>query len=191
MLSDQSDQQLRIVRKDNSLHWYAVRAFYNHCSMLMEKARELGFDTYYAMRTFEQVEGGLTYAEQPLISNLFFVRCTQSQILDFRRENSQHLMVYANRSSKIPAPIRDKEMDMFILITSASNNQSDLECLEPKPQYAKGDYVRVTDGIYKGAQGIVKRINKDRKLLVAISGVAVIAISNIPMCYLEKIEQTA
>ena len=33
------------------------------------------------------------------------------------------------------------------------------------------------------------RIKKDRKLLVAITGVAVVAISHIPMCYLEKLDQ--
>ena len=54
-------------------------------------------------------------------------------------------------------------------------------------RHREGDVVRVTEGLYKGATGIVKRIRKDRKLLVAISGVAVVAISHIPMCYLEKV----
>jgi len=56
--------------------------------------------------------------------------------------------------------------------------------------FAYGDLVRVrvTDGIYKGAEGIVKRIKRDRKLLVAVEGVAVVAISNIPMACLEKID---
>ena len=79
-------------------------------------------------------------------------------------------------------------MEAFIMVTSVHNNNAqDIEVLEPKPQYATGDLVRVTDGVYKGATGIVKRIKKDRKLLVAITGVAVVAISHIPMCYLEKV----
>ena len=48
--------------------------------------------------------------------------------------------------------------------------------------------MRVIDGIYKGAEGIVKRIRRDRKLLVAVNGVAIVAISHIPMQFLEKIE---
>ena len=80
-------------------------------------------------------------------------------------------------------------MDMFILVTSRQNNSNDVEYLgEPKPKYVQGDLVRVTEGLYKGAQGHVVRIRKDRKLIVAISGVAVLAISHIPLCYLEKVE---
>ena len=94
-------------------------------------------------------------------------------------------MIYADPSGK-PAPIRDREMESFIMVTSVSYDQ-DIEILEPKLQYAQGDLVRVTDGIYKGATGVVKRIKKDRKLLIAINGVAVVAISHIPMQYLEKV----
>ena len=49
--------------------------------------------------------------------------------------------------------------------------------------------MRVIDGIYKGAEGVVKRIRKDRKLLIAVTGVAVVAVSHIPQSYLEKIEK--
>ena len=97
-------------------------------------------------------------------------------------------MIYTDVPGGKPAPIRDEEMNIFILVTSVqSDNGGDIEVLEPKPQYAKGDLVRVTDGVYKGTTGIVKRIKKDRKLLVAIEGVAVVAISNIPLSCLEKI----
>ncbi len=190
MPSSQSDQQFRVPKPDNSLHWYAVRSFFNYCPQQLLKAAEYGYQTYYAMRTVESMESGsLVHSEIPLIKGLFFIRCTSSQIDSFRKENSQHLMVYVDKKTHKPDPIRDVDMDMFILITSANNNQADLECLEPQPQYTQGDRVRVTQGVYKGAEGIVKRIRKDRKLLVAISGVAVVAISNIPMCYLEKIQQ--
>ena len=79
---------------------------------------------------------------------------------------------------------------MFILVTSAQNDKGGVEYLgDPKPQYMQGDLVRVTEGLYKGAQGVVKRIKKDRKLIIAITGVAMVAISHIPMCYLEKVEE--
>ena len=51
----------------------------------------------------------------------------------------------------------------------------------------KGDRVRVTEGLYKGAEGYVKRIRHARKVLVAIQGVAVVALSNIHPQFLEKI----
>ena len=55
--------------------------------------------------------------------------------------------------------------------------------------YRKGQRVRVINGIYKGAEGYIKKIKSDRKLLVALNGVAVVAVSYIPPAYLEPLEE--
>ena len=174
---------------DEEVRWYAMRAFWNKTHPLMREAQEAGFRTYYAVRTVDSVESGqLEYREEPYIPALFFVQCTMSWLREFRYRHYSEIRVYADRPGGNPAPIRDEEMDMFILVTSA-HSDGNVEYLgEPKPQYVQGDKVRVTEGLYKGAQGVVKRIRKDRKLIVAITGVAMVAISHIPMCYLEKIE---
>lgn len=172
----------------DSLYWFALRAFWNKTGPLIKEAQEAGWRTYYAISTVDSIEkGNLEYKEVPLIPALFFVQCTMEWVLAFKQYHFHDFMIYFNPEGTAPAVIRDKEMDTFILVTSAGNNRADIEVLEPKPQYATGDLVRVTDGLYKGATGIVKRIRKDRKLLVAISGVTVVAISHIPMCYLEKV----
>ena len=168
--------------------WFAVRAFWNKTQALMREAQDAGFRTYYAMKTEERIKSEkLDYEDVPLIPALFFIQCPVDWLQEFKQKHYSQLYIYTDVPGGKPAPIRDKEMEMFIMITSAHNNSQDIEVLEPKPQYAQGDVVRVTDGLYKGATGIVKRIRKDRKLLVAISGVAVVAISHIPQCYLEKV----
>ena len=157
----------------------------------MAKVREAGFRVYYAQRTVEVLEDNtLKYHEEPLLKSLFFVQCTADWLVQFKQHHYNDFMIYTDVPGGKPSPIRDDEMAAFIRVTSVHNNNTqDIEVLEPKPQYATGDHVRVTDGVYKGATGIVKRIKKDRKLIVAVTGVAVVAISHIPMCYLEKIEQ--
>ena len=168
--------------------WYALRAFWNKTQPLMREAQEAGFRTYYAVKTEESMASGkLEYKDVPLIPALFFIQSNVTWIKDFRQRHFGHVYVYTDSEGN-PAPIRDKEMEMFIMVTSAQKEGGNVEYLgEPKPQYVQGDLVRVTDGLYKGAQGVVKRIKKDRKLIVAISGVAVVAISQIPQCYLEKV----
>lgn len=170
--------------------WFALRAFRNKTQPLMREAQEAGFRTYYAVRTIEDSKSEkLEYREEPFISSLFFVRCPEGWLLELKQKHYAEFMVYADKPGGKPAPIRDAEMEAFILVTSVHNNNcQDVEILEPKPQYAVGDLVRVTDGLYKDAVGIVKRIKKDRKLLVAIPGVAVVAISHIPMSFLEKVQ---
>lgn len=176
---------------ETEAHWFALRAFRNRTQALMELTGKAGFRTYYAIRTIDNLDkGSLNYKQEPLVPGLIFVKCPVEWLMDFKQKHVNQFMIYSDSVTKKPAPIRDKEMDMFIMVTSAHNNEGlqDIEVLEPKPQYANGDLVRVTDGLYKGATGIVKRIRKDRKLLVAITGVAVVAISHIPLCYLEKVE---
>ena len=170
--------------------WYALRAFWNKTQPLMREAQEAGYRTYYAVRTIEDPKSEkLEYREEPFISSIFFVRCPVEWLLDLKQRHFSEFMIYMDKPGGKPAPIRDVEMDTFIMVTSVKNNNyHDVEILEPKPQYAVGDLVRVTDGIYKGATGIVKRIKKDRKLLVAVPGVAIVAISHIPMSVLEKVE---
>ena len=67
-------------------------------------------------------------------------------------------------------------------------NSRQVEFLEnAEEHYRKGDPVRVVQGVFKGAVGVVKRVKKDRKLLVAIDGVAVVAVPHIPLEFLERI----
>ena len=169
--------------------WYALRAFWNKTQPLIREVSDAGYRTYYALRTVEAVNSEtLEYHEEPLLKSLFFIQCPVGWLQAFKQRHFSDFMVYTDKPGGKPAPIRDAEMEAFIMVTSVHNNNAgDIEVLEPKPQYATGDLVHVTDGMYKGATGIVKRIKKDRKLLVAITGVAVVAISHIPMCYLEKV----
>jgi transcription antitermination factor NusG len=96
------------------------------------------------------------------------------------------MYVYSDPLTHIPVVVPDKEMEVFRIVTSAM--QSGLTVLENDPAtYQTGDKVRVTDGPFKGAEGYIKRIKKDRKLVVTISGVVAIATTYIPPELLEKI----
>lgn len=154
--------------------WYALRAFRNKTQPLIRDIQDAGHRVYYA----------------DCLSTIFFIHCPVEWLIDYKKSHLSDFMIYTDATGTKPAPIRDKEMETFILVTSVQYSNPDIEVLEPKVQYAMGDQVRVTDGIYKGAIGTIKRIKKDRKLIVAITGVAVVAISHIPMNFLEKVENT-
>ena len=151
--------------------WYALRAFRNRTQPLMQTVQEAGHRVFYAS----------------CLSNIFFVKCPIEWLKEFKRSHLSDFLVYADTTKKEPAPIREQDMENFILITSVQYENPALEVLEPDVKYTMGEKVRVTQGVYKGATGIVRRIRKDRKLIVAITGVAVVAISHIPMNYLEKV----
>ena len=47
--------------------------------------------------------------------------------------------------------------------------------------------MKVLDGPYKGCTGYIKRIKGNRRLLVSVEGLALVATSYIPSEFLEKI----
>ena len=171
------------------LHWYALKVFYNRVVYLKSLLEPAGVETYLPVHTVEEFDGGrLLYKEVQLIPSLLFVRCAEAWLMKFKHDHNEDFMYYTEAGTNKPGPIRDSEMRSFILVTSADAGRNVKYFGADAPQYHTGDRVRVTDGIYKGAEGYIKRIKKDRKLVVAVTGVAVVAVSYIHPSFLEKID---
>lgn len=169
------------------LHWYALKVFYNRVVYLRSLFPE-DVETYTPMQTVEQYERGqLSYVEKQLIPSLLFVRCSEDWLVKFKHEHNADFMYYAEPESSRPGAIPDSEMRSFILVTSADAGRDVKYFGADAPEYRTGDRVRVTGGIYAGAEGYIKRIKKDRKLIVSVTGVAVVAVSYIHPDFLEKI----
>ena len=170
------------------LHWYALKVFYNRVVHVKALFEHEGVQTYVPVHTVERLDTGrLVYEEKQLIPSLMFVRCEQKWLVDFKGKHNEDFMYYADPERKAPGPVRDEEMRSFILVTSAEAGRNGKYFGADAPEYHTGDRVRVLDGIYKGAEGYIKRIKKDRKLIVAVTGVAVVAVSYIHPDFLEKI----
>lgn len=171
--------------------WFAMRVFNKRIFRFKDEIDSAGMESYMAMQTVDRIKDGrLVYEEKQIVPSLLFVRTDSDWLMDFKRQHFSDIMLYGDRPGGAPVPIPDKQMDMFILVTSVNNGRG-LEFIGQDTSFLVGERVRVKEGIYKGAEGIVKRIRRDRKLLVAVEGVAVIAISHIPIQFLERIETDA
>ena len=180
------------------LRWFALRVFNNRIQQVKEELEALGVRTYQALRTTTLTHDGkpLTRNGRPvtrqiqLAPSLLFVHWDASRLKEFKQQHFTELMLYRKSGSQEPAPIPDREMEMFILVTTAGDGSDPgaLQLLEPAPfDFKPGEKVRVIEGPFKGAEGIIRRIKKDRKLLVAVQGVVVVAISHIPAAFLERL----
>ncbi|MBQ9462548.1 MAG: UpxY family transcription antiterminator [Bacteroidales bacterium] len=160
--------------REQDFHWYALRAYWNRLEQVKELLEEKGVE-YYA---------------QKVLPSYVFVHTTLDKLEAMRRfeyDNDLHrFYVYWDKEKKRPSVIPDKEMEVFKIVSSAK--EAGLELLgDDMEKYHKGDKVRVLDGPFKGAEGHVVRIKKDRRLVVTISGIAAMATSYIPKELLEKI----
>ncbi len=154
------------------LHWYAARIIGGHA--YLEKVLERHVSEKFAT---------------PVIPNLIFIRCTAEvlQCDGFRKDVYGKLMFYCEPGTREPSSIDDRQMRIFIAVNSVKD--SDLLRIEVSdPEFFKGQKVRVIGGLYKGIEGIIKRIKGDRRLLVQISGICAVATSYIHPALLEPVE---
>ena len=154
----------------HELHWYAAKVKYNRTLPIREQL---------AMAR-------VNHFVPEIIGSLVFLQATDEYLSRFEQDNFSRLWLYRDPLTRKPAPIPDREMEVFIFVCSAGK-QGLTYLGDDKPEYHQGDRVRVTDGPFKGAEGHIKRIKKDRRLVVSISGVAAVATTYIHPQFLETI----
>lgn len=155
--------------------WYALKVFYNRTERVREEISGLAKEIY---------------APRNVISSLMFVRTTPAKLEYIRKDHYKHLKVYSQPGERTPYVIPDREMEVFKFVTSMEDKN--LTVIDPEAvNYKAGEHVHVTGGIFKGAEGYIKRIQGNKRLVVSIEGVVAVATSYIPAVYLEKLEKDA
>lgn len=202
-------------KKTSAYHWYALKIFFNKVFAVEEMMALKGVKTYIPVAR-EEVKGEEylrlrailqrdartdfedsryifddphIYKRVPLIRSLMFIRCLDTDIRKLRHEIGERGFVYLKADGKTPAAIPDREMDAFRLV--ADSFQEGILVFEDDAitRYREGARVRVKEGPFKGAEGYIKRIRKDRRLIVAIEGVIAIATAYVPPEMLEPVPE--
>ncbi len=154
-------------------HWYAFKVNYNRVQPLIADCKERGLEFF---------------APVDVIKSLLFLHCTEGEMARFVVSHRRQAWVYYNSERTAAAVIPDREMEVFRFVVSAGRDG--LELLgDDRPEYHEGDRVVVTDGPFKGAEGHIKRIKRDRRLVVTIRGVVAVATTYIHPSLLRKAEE--
>ena len=198
--------------EESKLNWYALKVFYGKVFEIEARLADMALETYIPVRKdllkgeehlraarrlatpddrrrdnqFEKA-GPLIYKRVPVVSSLLFVRAPQDRLPEVDACVKEKGFVYRTADRKTEAVIPDKQMAMFQLVCSSGAEGLEFFADEDMTRYKTGDKVRVLEGPLKGAEGYIKRIRKDRRLLVAIEGFIAVASSFIPPQFLEKV----
>lgn len=179
-------------KKNEEQHWYALKVFYNRVFDMEKYLWQDGVQSYIPLAYEETVAGDKKPRKcKPAVSSLMFLRQSEPYLLELqeRLKASCPFMAYFDRETKRPAAISDREMEVFIRVTSAGI--PDLEYYSDEAiDYRSGDKVRVTGGPFQGTEGYIKRIKGNRRLIVALEGIIAIVTTYIPGCFLEKIAKS-
>ena len=149
--------------------------------------KKLSVECYYPVKlVVHEHDGEQAVVKEPAISSLIFFRSSALRAEEIQKCFDGRVILYRYRSTKHPAIIPDQEMNAFKLITSGGH--PDLEYMDAGAvNFKKGQHVRVTGGPFEGAEGYIRKVRSDRKLVVEVKGVAVVAVSYIEPALLEKI----
>ena len=152
------------------LNWYAIKVFWRRTARMKEVLDALGME-YYA---------------QDVVPSYVFIHTDEANAKRLAHSQFGFIYLYSDRKTRKPVVVPDREVEIFKIVTSVQSTGFELLDEDPR-KYMVGDLVRVIDGPFKGAEGYIKRIRKDRRLVVIISGVAAIATAFIPPSQLEKV----
>mgnify|MGYP002857305563 CR=1 FL=1 len=143
------------------------------------------------------VEDPKIFRRKTIVSSLIFVRMTGAEIKglvsDFWEgklpvSGFVYTRVNPKNGKREAQVIPDRQMDIFMMVVNSGVAGLDFFSEEKIVNYTEGDRVRVLRGPLKGAEGYIKRIRKDRRLLVSVRGFIAVATCFIPFDDLEKIE---
>jgi len=180
------------IMKGQQLQWFAFRTLWRSQDDFLETMKKEGVETWLPERTVEEpvpTEDGDYVVETRLeliFPALVFVKTTFQHAKQIQCDPYSKSFPYRIPGTPDPAPIPDRDMEQFIQVTK-------LGCITLQAidiNFAKGDKVRVTGGIFQGMEGYITRVKGTKRFVVTIEGVVAVATSYIPRCYLEKIEPT-
>ena len=168
--------------------WYAIRVTYNRELKVKADLDERGIQNFVPMQYKHIRKGGKIMKKLvPTIHNLIFVLIDKKSMVEYKATTTLPIRYIMDREKNVPMVIPRRQMDNFIAVAGSYDEQ--LIYIENDPGLLKkGDKVRVLGGIFEGAEGTLKRIKGDRRVVVSIPGVIAVATANIHASLLEKIE---
>lgn len=162
-----------MTAKGTDMGWYAMKVYYNRVQPLVAECKEQGIEYF---------------APVDVIGSLLFVRCSETEAGLFAAGHRGQVWLYRNAEGTRAALIDDGEMEVFRFVVTAGREGLSL-LGDDRPEYHEGDLVEVTGGPFKGARGHIRRIKRDRRLVVSIRGVVAVATTYIHPSLIKKVEE--
>lgn len=152
--------------------WYALKVFYNRMQPVLQAV---------------EADGVESFVPGDVLPSLLFVRCSEEWVTKMAADRWHQVWLYRRLDDRRAAAIPEHEMEVFRFVVTAG--REGLTVLgDDKPEYHEGDRVRVTGGPFKGAEGHIRRVKRDRRLVVSIAGVVAVATTFIHPSLLEKVD---
>lgn len=175
----------------SDVRWFPMRVTYNREMKIKECFDELGIECFVPM-CYDFSDSSVVDKKTliPAIHNLVFVHSSQAAITKLKMERRaffpiRYMMKRQGEGGGI-LTVPDKEMENFMRVASVDDDS--VFYLDYTDYINKiGQRVRITAGRFKDVVGVIKRIKRNKHVVVQIEGIAAVAITYIPAEFLEEI----
>lgn len=180
-----------------SVHWYALRTTYGREKKAYDYLIRKGIKAFYpTITTVKEVSGKRQMLEESRIPNLFFAydsfAVLKEYVYDNVHEETKHLRFYyrhrhvGTNIEKEPLIVPDSQIRSLMIIC---NSGVDDILLQPFPveKFQKGQRVVITEGEFKGVEGVVARFQGQQRVGIVIDGLLTMTTAYIPSAFLKKI----
>ena len=159
--------------------WHVLRATYARELKVQTALQEKGIRTFIPMMWREK-------KLVPAVSGLVFALATREALDLYIRSfgDARPVNYYWDRTTNAPLTVPAKAMEDFITI--ASTLDEDLIYLtEVSDKLREGQEVTILEGPFKGVQGRIVRIKKNRRVMVELPGMMAVASTYVKPNYLK------
>ena len=179
----------------STVSWFPMRITYGREEKVKGHLDSLHIENFLPMR-YELIttpQGRKKRTLVPAIPNLLFVHSTQQILTELKmtRREFEPMRYMTNHLSdhwdehilRVP----DDQMENFIRV--ASRQDDSVMFLQTNDFLNKeGHRVKIIDGDFAGVEGVIKRIKRNKHVVVQLEGIAAVAIAFVPANYLREID---
>ena len=171
------------------IRWYPMRVTYHRELKIKQQLDTLGIDSFVPMHyDLADSSDGPRKTLVPAIHNLIFVHASQEVLTRLKMHRKEFDPMRDMRKTcpdghRELRDVPDRQMENFIKVASAQDES--VIFLDVRDSANMGRRVRITAGRFKGVEGVIKRIKKNKFFLIQIDGVAAVAITYVPADCLE------
>ena len=189
---------------DSSLHtppsskmWYPMYVTYSREVLVRDALDKKGVKNFLPMeRVTERIGKKLVHSLQPLIHNLIFVYSDRAQLRELKMFNRDcvHMQFMTikprnDEQASVVITIPERQMEQFMRAMGVDDELGQRRFL-PYTDFLgrEGQRVRFLRGPFQGIEGTIKRINRNRHLVIALPPIGALAITITSSSDLELID---
>ena len=177
--------------KATDVHWFPMRVTYGRELIVKEFLDKENIENFLPMHyaIVDTKEGPLRKAV-PAVSNLIFIRSTQEQLTRLKMYDKRfEPLRYMIKKSDIDneqeiLTVSDKSMDNFLKAAQLPNENVFYLDINDHVLSNIGKRVLITAGPFVGVEGIVKRIKRNKHVVIQLDDILAAAITYVPAAYI-------